>query len=94
MLGGPREHVLARLTTIGGNEVESGMLASSESSATLVINAIGWFISCSTILPTSRRLDSFDRSPISVDVEYCARFPSPVAVIHGFMRSGRQETGS
>ena len=73
--GVPREHVLERLAKAGGNEVESGKLSSSESSAALAINTIGWFIPRPADLPAFPGLDSPDWPPIAVDVEYCARFP-------------------
>ena len=73
--GVPEEHILERLARAGGNEVESGKLASPESSAALAINAIGWFIPRPSDLPPLPGLNASDWPPISVEVEYCARFP-------------------
>ena len=72
--GVDREHVLGRLAKAGGNEVESGKLASKESSAALAVNTFGWFIQRPLALP---HLPGMKRGvPASlVDVEYCARFP-------------------
>jgi hypothetical protein len=41
--GVPAAHVLERLGKAGGKEVESGKLASPESSAALAVNTFGWF---------------------------------------------------
>ena len=72
--GVPVDHVLGRLAKAGGNEVESGKLASAESSAALVVNAFGWFIERPEMLPPFPGLDA-GYPPKLVDVEYCARFP-------------------
>ena len=72
--GVPVDHVLGRLAKAGGNEVESGKLASPESSAALAVNAFGWFIERPETLPPFPGLDA-DYPPTLVDVEYCARFP-------------------
>lgn len=68
------EHVLGRLAKAGGNEVESGKLASSESSAALAVNTFGWFVERPAALPSFPGLDA-DYPATLVDVEYCARFP-------------------
>ena len=71
--GVPIDYVLKRLGAAGGKEVESGKLASPESSAALAVNTFGWFIERPSMFPP------FPGMPISavdrVDVEYCARFP-------------------
>jgi hypothetical protein len=64
--------VLDRLSKAGGNEVESGKLASAESSAALAVNTFGWFIEQPSLLP---RLPGMKSGALLVDVEYCARFP-------------------
>lgn len=70
------QHVLGRLAKAGGNEVESGKLASPESSAALAVNTFGWFIERPETLPPFPGLDA-DYPATLVDVEYCARFPWP-----------------
>lgn len=40
----PKERILAAYAAAGGNEIESGKLASPESSAALVANAFGYFL--------------------------------------------------
>lgn len=72
--GVPVEHVLGRLSGAGGNELESGKLASPESSAALAVNTFGWFIERPEMLPPFPGLDA-DFPASVVDVEYCARFP-------------------
>jgi len=72
--GVPVEHVLARLASAGGNEVESGKLASPESSAALAVNCFGWFIPRPEMLPMLPGLEAAG-IPEFVDVEFCARFP-------------------
>lgn len=67
-------HVLARLAQAGGNEVESGKLASPESSAALAVNAFGWFIDRPELLPPLPGMDPAVQAT-AADVEYCARFP-------------------
>jgi hypothetical protein len=74
--GVPATHVLDRLAKAGGNEVESGKLASPESSAALAVNCFGWFYPCPKLLPPFPGLDA-GFPPILVDVEYQARFPWP-----------------
>ena len=72
--GVPVQHVLGRLAKAGGNEVETGKLASPESSAALAVNCFGWFIPRPELLPPFPSLrDAFPAE--LVDVEYQARFP-------------------
>lgn len=72
--GVPVNHILDRLAKAGGNEVESGKLASPESSAALAANTFGWFVERSGCLPPFPGLESAFPAKL-VDVEYCARFP-------------------
>lgn len=72
--GVPAEHVLNRLATAGGKEVESGKFASPESSAALAVNCFGWFIERLESFPPLPGMDNSD--PVEmVDVEFTARFP-------------------
>ena len=68
------DHVLARLAKAGGKEVESGKLASPESSAFLAVNTFGWFIDRAATLPSLPGMDAGVPASL-VEVEYCARFP-------------------
>jgi hypothetical protein len=47
----PKERILAAYAAAGGNEIESGKLASPESSAALVANAFGYFLDRPKDLP-------------------------------------------
>ncbi|WP_417318495.1 PGN_0703 family putative restriction endonuclease [Erythrobacter aureus] len=72
--GVPAEHILNRLATAGGKEVESGKFASPESSAALAVNCFGWFIERLESFPPLPGMDDCD--PVEmVDVEFTARFP-------------------
>jgi hypothetical protein len=68
------EHVIGRLRAAGGKEIESGKLASPESSAALAVNTFGWFVKRPDLLPPLPGL-AHAGMPRMVDVEYCARFP-------------------
>ncbi|MHC2584516.1 hypothetical protein ACVI1J_003301 [Bradyrhizobium diazoefficiens] len=72
--GVPAAHILDRLVKAGGNEVASGKLLSSESSAALAVNAFGWFVERPNMLPA---FPSFAvKLPAKwIEIEYCARFP-------------------
>lgn len=70
----PKAHVVGRLTAAGGNEIESGKLASKESSAALAINTFGWFVERPHLLPVLPGLAHVGPA-LWVEVEYCARFP-------------------
>lgn len=72
--GVPASHILDRLAKAGGNEIESGKLASPESSAALAVNTFGRFVECPHLLPPFPGLDVSFPAQL-VDVEYCARFP-------------------
>jgi hypothetical protein len=68
------DHVIGRLRAAGGKEIESGKLASPESSAALAVNTFGWFVERPHLLPPLPGL-AHTGMPRMVDVEYCARFP-------------------
>ena len=72
--GVPVDYVLQRFALAGGNEVESGKLASPESSAALAANCFAWFAHRPHLLPPFPGLDAA-YPPLSVDIEYNARFP-------------------
>lgn len=75
LLGVPPLAVREALRRAGGNELESGKLASPESSAALAVNAFGWFISCPELLPALPGLADIDWPAVAVDVERQMRFP-------------------
>ena len=77
LAGVPAEYVTKRLQMAGGKEIESGKLASAESSAALACNCFGWFIERPGELPSFPGLSQIDWPATMVDVEYCARFPWP-----------------
>lgn len=68
------DYVLQRFALAGGNEVESGKLTSPESSAALAANCFAWFATRPDLLPAFPGLKA-GYPPISVDIEYNARFP-------------------
>lgn len=72
--GVPVDYVLQRFALAGGSEVESGKLASPESSAALAANCFAWFTHRPHLLPPFPGLDAA-YPPLSVDIEYNARFP-------------------
>jgi hypothetical protein len=72
--GVPATHVLDRLSRAGGNEIDSGKLASPESSAALAVNVFGWFVERPEALPPFLGLEDIGPA-YRVEVEYCARFP-------------------
>jgi hypothetical protein len=55
---------------VSGNEVESGKLASPESSAALSVNTFGWFIERPGVLPPFPGVDAGYPATL-LDVEYC-----------------------
>lgn len=73
--GVPEMLVHEALRKAGGNEIESGKLASSESSAALAVNAFGWFIERPTELPEFPQLRDVDWPASRVDIERQMRFP-------------------
>lgn len=68
------EYVYARLAKADGKEIQSGKIASKESSAALAANVFGWFASRPHHLPPFPGLEEVG-TPTNVDIEYCARFP-------------------
>lgn len=72
--GVPVPHVMDRLRSAGGKEVESGKFSSSESSAALAVNTFAWFTTRPHLLPALHGA-SDNTAANFVDVEYCARFP-------------------
>lgn len=67
--------VTAALLRAGGKEIESGKLASLESSAALAVNTFGWFLARPAELPPFPSLDDLDWPAVSVEVERQMRFP-------------------
>ena len=72
--GVPVDYVLQRFALAGGNEVESGKLASADSSAALAANCFAWFTQRPHLLPPFPGMDAA-YPPLSVDIECCVRFP-------------------
>lgn len=72
--GVPADKVVARLAKAAGKELESGKFESDESSAALAVNAFGWFIERPNVLPHLPGAPGWTEV-LSVEVEYCARFP-------------------
>lgn len=76
LLPGVPEHLIrAALSKAGGNEIDSGKLASPESSAALAVNTFGWFIERPADLPSFPSLDGIDWPARQVAVERQMRFP-------------------
>jgi hypothetical protein len=73
--GVPADLVRAALTAAGGNEINSGKLDSTESSAALAVNAFGWFLARPADLPPFPSLSDLDWPALRVDVERQMRFP-------------------
>ena len=73
--GVPDNRVRAALAAAGGNEIESGKLASAESSAALAVNAFGWFLERPAALPSFPPLADLKWPAHRVDVERQMRFP-------------------
>ncbi len=73
--GVSEDPVRAALAAAGGNEIESGKLDSSESSAALAVNAFGWFLERPADLPPFPPLAELDWPALRVDVERQMRFP-------------------
>jgi Restriction Endonuclease associating with ARP len=71
----PIEYILKRLNSAAGNELESGKLASPQSSAALAVNAFGWFINRPKLMVDLPQLQNVDWPAVRVDIEYEARFP-------------------
>ena len=73
--GVSEERVLAALGAAAGNELESGKLESSQSSAALAVNTFGWFIERPELLAPFPSLADLDWPACRVDVERQMRFP-------------------
>ncbi len=73
--GVPEHRIRAALNRAGGNEIKSGKLDSPESSASLAVNAFGWFLERPTDLPPFSSLADLDWPAHRVDVERQMRFP-------------------
>lgn len=73
--GVPEVLITAAFSRAGGNEIESGKLASPESSAALAVNAFGWFIERPAELPPFPCLEAIDWPATRVEVERQMRFP-------------------
>jgi len=72
--GVPEDHIRARMSQAGGNEIDRGKFAHPESSAALAANTFGWFIERPTLLPPLPGIVSFGPAR-RIEIEYCARFP-------------------
>lgn len=72
--GVPVDYVLRRFALAGGNEVESGKLASPESSAALAANSFAWFAHRPHLLPPFPGVTA-NYPAVSVDIEACVRLP-------------------
>ena len=72
--GLPEREILDALNAAAGNEVESGKLASPESSSALAVNAFGWFLRRPEALPPLRGLQAaWPAREVGLEVEM--RFP-------------------
>lgn len=67
-------YIIERLKAAGGNEVESGKFLNPESSSALAVNSFAFYNDKPDELPSFPNL-KFNSKPISVDIEYSARFP-------------------
>lgn len=74
LAGVPVDYVEKRLGSAAGKELASGKFASEQSSAALAVNVFAWFQPHPDILPPLPGLADVG-PPISVDVEFEARFP-------------------
>lgn len=71
----PEDLVRAALSKAGGNEIDSGKLDSSESSAALAVSAFGWCIERPADLPPFPPLTDLNWPAMRGDVERQMRFP-------------------
>lgn len=67
--------ISAALSRAAGNELDSGKLASPESSASLAVNSFGWFLDRPAELPPFPPLTDLDWPAVRVEVERQMRFP-------------------
>lgn len=72
--GVPEDHIRARMSQAGGNEIDGGKFAHPESSAALAANTFGWYIERSALLPPLPDVGSIGPAR-RIEIEYCARFP-------------------
>lgn len=73
--GVPDHAIRAALAKAAGRELESGKLASPQSSAALAVNAFGWFLERPFDLPPLPTLSNIGWPAVSVQVERQMRFP-------------------
>ena len=73
--GIPVARVIAAFARAGGQEIESGKLASPESSAALAANCFGWFMERPADLPPFPGLPGLGWPALEVDIECQMRFP-------------------
>lgn len=71
----PVDRILAALEAGDGEEINSGKLASAESSAALAVNAFGWFMDRPALLPPLPGLEALDWPARRVGIECKMRFP-------------------
>lgn len=71
----PKAEILAALERSPGNEIGSGKLASPESSATLAVNAFGFFLKRPDDLPALPGTEEFGWPAQTVNIEQSCRFP-------------------
>jgi hypothetical protein len=73
--GLPVDLIMAAYTAAPGNEIESGKFASPESSASLVANSFGYFLSDPQILPPLPGTESLGWPADTLGLEAFVRFP-------------------
>ena len=71
----PRDEIIAALSRSPGNEIDSGKLASPESSAALAVNTFGLFLNAPERLPELPGTEDCGWPALRVELEHCARFP-------------------
>lgn len=73
--GVPEPLVRDAFARAGGNEIATGKFASTQSSAALAANGIGWFLERPAALPPFPGLDDLDWPAATVSLEREMRFP-------------------
>lgn len=73
--GVPVDRIMAAFARAGGQEIESGKLASPESSAALAANCFGWFLERPNDLPPFPNLSGLSWPAQKVEIECQMRFP-------------------
>ena len=71
----PTEKLLDAFGKSGGDEIESGNLNSSESSAALAANTFGLFLDRPEDFPPLPGFDTVSWPPIAIEIECQVRFP-------------------